>query len=94
MKLQLAAAKSLSHPRSATTTLIGSGFVRRPKDATPRYTHWLNNLTQCQLMTQRFREVHMRCMRVETVLFNRNRRLEKASKLARENMTDREVFRT
>ena len=44
-----------SHP--LTSTLIGARFIRRPLDATPRYTKWLNNLSTDQLMSQRFREV-------------------------------------
>eukprot|EP00434_Breviolum_minutum_P035743 symbB.v1.2.031650.t1/scaffold3695.1/size51858/1 len=38
-------------------TLLGSGFVRMPEDATPRYTQWLNEMTDEQLTSQRFREV-------------------------------------
>lgn len=37
--------------------IVGSGFVRHPEDATPRYTSWLNGMSDEQLHSQRFREV-------------------------------------
>jgi len=49
---QYEAAQTLSE-----NTLIGTNFVRLPRDATPRYTDWLNALTPSQLYTQRFKEV-------------------------------------
>lgn len=56
LERQLAAllARPLAEQES---TLLGSGFVRMPSDATPRYTQWLNGMTEEQLMSQRFREV-------------------------------------
>ncbi|CAE8723786.1 unnamed protein product, partial [Polarella glacialis] len=36
--------------------LVGSCIVREPCDAQPRYTAWLNSLTQEQLLLQRFKE--------------------------------------
>ncbi|KAJ1634751.1 hypothetical protein T492DRAFT_494426 [Pavlovales sp. CCMP2436] len=37
--------------------LVGSGFTRDPIDATPRYTAWINGLTEQQLVQQRLREL-------------------------------------
>jgi len=36
--------------------LVGSNVERDPADAQPRYTAWLNGLTESQLVLQRFRE--------------------------------------
>ncbi|CAK9075109.1 unnamed protein product [Durusdinium trenchii] len=44
-------------PELRERTILGTGFVRMPEDATPRYTQWLNDMTEEQLMSQRFREV-------------------------------------
>ncbi|CAL1168677.1 unnamed protein product [Cladocopium goreaui] len=44
-------------PEEQEKTIVGSGFLRMPQDATPRYTQWLNEMTEHQLMAQRFREV-------------------------------------
>ncbi len=46
---------AVSHPRPEFA-LIGSRFIRRPEDATPRYTRWLNTMTPAELWTHRFRE--------------------------------------
>jgi ribonuclease P protein subunit RPP14 len=54
---QLRALLTLPPPHTITGCLLGSGFSRLPTDATPRYTQWLNSMTQQELMTQRFREV-------------------------------------
>ena len=51
VELQLAAA--LAAPPGA---LVGSGFVREPADATPRYTAWANALAPGALVTQCWRE--------------------------------------
>ena len=40
-----------------TRLLIGSGFIRLPKESTTHYTHWCNNLTKKQLILQQYREV-------------------------------------
>ena len=50
-ELQLAAARAA--PPGA---LIGTGFVREPKDATPRYTAWANSLSGRALVEQSWRE--------------------------------------
>ncbi len=52
VELQLAAA--LAAPPGA---LVGSGFVREPADATPRYTAWANSLAPEALVAQSWREV-------------------------------------
>eukprot|EP00933_Yihiella_yeosuensis_P072387 TRINITY_DN80775_c0_g1_i1.p1 TRINITY_DN80775_c0_g1~~TRINITY_DN80775_c0_g1_i1.p1 ORF type:complete len:503 (-),score=88.66 TRINITY_DN80775_c0_g1_i1:55-1563(-) len=56
IKLQLAAVRSMPK-EDQDRTLVGSGFVRLPADATPRYTQWLNGMSDEQLLSQRFREV-------------------------------------
>eukprot|EP00931_Biecheleriopsis_adriatica_P011144 TRINITY_DN112222_c0_g1_i1.p1 TRINITY_DN112222_c0_g1~~TRINITY_DN112222_c0_g1_i1.p1 ORF type:complete len:471 (-),score=104.10 TRINITY_DN112222_c0_g1_i1:111-1523(-) len=56
--LQLAAVQALPEGER-DRTLVGSGFVRTPEDATPRYTRWLNEMTDDQLMSHRFREVSL-----------------------------------
>lgn len=56
VELQLDCMRSLPEA-DRDRTLLGSGFVRLPEDATPRYTRWLNEMTDTQLMAQRFREV-------------------------------------
>ncbi|GAQ79374.1 hypothetical protein KFL_000290240 [Klebsormidium nitens] len=42
--------------RQSSKLLVGSDFVREPADATPRYTEWLNSLSQAQLYTQQLVE--------------------------------------
>lgn len=39
------------------TQPVGSGFIRTPTDATPRFTEWHANLKGDTLMLQRFKEV-------------------------------------
>merc|ERR1719217_814310 len=56
VELQLQAVRALPE-NERNSTLVGSGFVRLPEDATPRYTEWLNGMTDAQLTTHRFREV-------------------------------------
>jgi hypothetical protein len=51
VELQLAAA--LAAPPGA---LVGSGFVREPVDATPRYTAWANAMKPAELVAQSWRE--------------------------------------
>jgi glycosyltransferase involved in cell wall biosynthesis len=48
---QLAAARE--HPAA----IVGSLVFRIPHDAQPRWTEWYNNLSEVQLMLQRFKEV-------------------------------------
>ncbi|PFH32206.1 B3GNTL1 protein [Besnoitia besnoiti] len=49
-------AKQLQAAKMRPNTIVGSGFVRDPPESTPRYTHWLNTLSEKQLLTSRFRE--------------------------------------
>eukprot|EP00439_Symbiodinium_sp_Y106_P018382 s206_g2.t1 len=56
IQLQIEALRALPREHQ-DRTLVGTGFVRMPKDATPRYTGWLNGMTDDQLTSQRFREV-------------------------------------
>ncbi|KFH08769.1 B3GNTL1 protein [Toxoplasma gondii VAND] len=46
----------LREARRRPDTIVGCSFVRDPPDSTPRYTQWLNSLSQSQLVTSRFRE--------------------------------------
>ncbi|CAE7200034.1 B3GNTL1 [Symbiodinium sp. CCMP2592] len=56
IQLQIEALRALPSEHQ-DRTLVGTGFVRMPEDATPRYTGWLNGMTDDQLTSQRFREV-------------------------------------
>eukprot|EP00808_Paulinella_micropora_P021791 g56477.t1 len=40
-------------------TIVGSNFVRTPPNSTPRYTDWLNSLTDEQVLLHQYREVSM-----------------------------------
>lgn len=46
----------LAVARARHTTLVGCKFSRLPEDATPRYSAWLNNMSQDELSTHRYRE--------------------------------------
>lgn len=51
--VQLAA--SAAHPHA----IIGGGFVREPRDATPAYTAWAHGLSPRELVSQAWREVSL-----------------------------------
>ncbi|EDQ91079.1 uncharacterized protein MONBRDRAFT_23994 [Monosiga brevicollis MX1] len=53
VRVQLAA--SLRFPNA----MIGSRVERVPADSTSRYTHWINGVTQRELVTHRFRDVSL-----------------------------------
>ncbi|CBZ51014.1 putative glycosyl transferase, group 2 family domain-containing protein [Neospora caninum Liverpool] len=46
----------LREARRRPKAIVGCGFVRHPPQSTGRYTHWLNTLSDAQLITSRFRE--------------------------------------